>query len=173
MAIWDILGNLFPETLVNIESNDTNINIVKNGGDNSATNIRESEEGTDVIDINLDALSQREQREFMSEVRDEWNDDGELILDERSQDKRAIERTIEDEDINSTLSFFDEILPERYYGMLKASLFLRKAWEGDETYIPPDEVQQRKTEIAEEYGREAYNVSNLCTAGYFDEEGYI
>lgn len=57
--------------------------------------------------------------------------------------------------------------------MLKAALYLRRTWEGEERQLSRSEMRERKREIAERFGTEAPVVCNLATAGYFDEGGYI
>lgn len=70
------------------------------------------------------------------------------------------EKTAPDKDI---LRFFEKIVPKEDYEALESALFLRTAFKNYE------DVSQLKRDISVRFGLRGRNISNLCTAGYFEK----
>lgn len=170
MGVWDVLSALLPDSIVHIERNETDITLVNSGEGHQLTAVDEDDEGTQLLQVDLNSLSQQETSEV---IRATWKDQEEIFVDDSQKDKKAIENASENSEIDRTLDFFRPFLDERFYEMLRAALYLRDAWEGDDQYLTKHEMGERKSDIAERYGQEAWAVCNLATAGYFDEEGYV
>lgn len=61
------------------------------------------------------------------------------------------------------LSFFKPIIPPKDFEALNASLFLRQQFMKDKA------IHHLKQDIRKRFGDTGNNISNLCTAGYFEE----
>lgn len=169
MGLEGVLGAILPDSLIHIERHETNISIVRTGNGHAVSGISEETEKLDVS-VDWDTLSPSEKAAAVEEI---WEEEGEIFIDESQDEKRAIEKTSENTDVQNTLAFFSTYLEGRHFGMLKAALYLREAWQDPERHINKAEMRERKRDIAERFGDEAWGVCNLTTAGYFDEGGYI
>jgi len=170
MGIWETLSAFLPDSLVHIENNETDVTLVNSGDGHQLTAVDEDGEETQVLQVDLESLSPQERSQLIGTA---WDEQGELFVDGSQKDKKAIESASQDEGIERTLNYFGPYLNDRYFGMLRAALYLRAAWEGEDQYLSKHEMRERKADIAERYGQEAWAVCNLSTAGYFDHGGYV
>lgn len=170
MGVWEVVAGLLPDSLVHIEQDNTNITIVDTGDGHSLKGVSEDEDGVKVLEVDFESLSEQERTRLVDAA---WTETGELFVDESREDKEAIERASKDDRIQNTLDFFRPRLEDRHFGMLRAALYLRDAWEGERQHLERGEMRERKRDIAERFGDEAWAVCNLSTAGYFDEGGYV
>lgn len=171
MGLWDYISDILPDGLLDSSENDQTFRYDESGEGHSRTRTSGGErDEVDRVTIDFEYLSRQEQSRLINET---WEDQGEFILEDSIKDKKAIERASEDDQIQSTLAYYDGKLGDRYFGMLKAALFLRRIWQGDKYELNRNEMRKRKRDIAERFGDEAHVVCNLATAGYFDEGGYI
>lgn len=89
-----------------------------------------------------------------------WKDSKVKVLD-------SYKEYIDDEDgINDKeiLLFYENIIPKNDLNALKSSLFLRSESRKNKN------IAGYKQDIIERFGERGNNISNLCTAGYFDVE---
>jgi hypothetical protein len=160
------LKNLFD---INIDVGDIDVTLINvNGGD------KLSKEGEE-LRINTVELDEHEKVELKDLIEDthERADKTERIFDKQEEE---IAGRIEEgytEEVFETLDYFDDVLFEKHYEILRQSLDMR-------TYIEQsnpeyNEIQQIKYQIAEESTNPdmAIYISSLCTSGYFDKEGGI
>jgi hypothetical protein len=85
-----------------------------------------------------------------------------------AEEIEAIEKHINDSEIEEILTYFDGLLRENHHNALEASLYMRKLVEEEETN--PESI---KDDIEDQFGPEGRNISSLCSAEYFDKEGYL
>jgi hypothetical protein len=121
--------------------------------------------GGQTLGINLNKLSPSEKEELKPLIPQAVAG-GALLLEDKSieriEDIELKERTPDEKDI---LAFFKGKIPHPDYTALRASLYLRKRFsEGADR----DEIAKLKGEITWKYGRRGRNISDLCSAGYFE-----
>lgn len=169
MSIWELLANLVPDLNFHIgdevHDESTNVVIVDGSDDDAPEQIPHGE----VVDV---GQFDEGEREKIQNAIDEWYSFEEVFRDSTGADKAAIERNLEDEEIQETLEYFRPILPKHYYDTLEASLHFRKQINMMDT-ANNDWVHQRRKDMAERFDGDTYQVINLCSAGYFDEGRYF
>lgn len=127
------------------------------------------EDGNAIIDI--ESLDEDDQEEARRELREDWEDSGQVARDSAVDETKALLAADHDR-IEDTLRFFRPKISDRHLSILRAALYLRETLER-EGHVPKSHVEARKRDIAEKYGSVAYNVTSLCSAGYFDEGRYL
>ena len=170
MGFWETLAGILPDSLIHIERDETNVTLVQSGEGHQLTALTDDEDGTQVLQVDMESLSDEEREEVVAAT---WNEQGELFVEESQKEKKAIEDATGDTEIQRTLEFFCSYLDDRHFEMLRAALYLRDTWRSDDYHLEPHELRKRKRDIAERYGEGAEVVCNLSTANYFDEEGYV
>lgn len=167
MGWFDRLKNLLEVNFnVNI-GNETNINI-NCEGDNPPVSVSAEE---DTVDVDVRSLDDDIREEFIPEIKRGYEDTGEILNEDTYIEKEAIEEANVSR-IQDTLDFFRQKISRRQFKMLEAALYLRETIE-DDAHVSREKIQKRKRDIAEKHGQEAYFISNLCAAGYFDEGRYF
>ena len=169
MSIWELLANLVPDLNFHIgdevHDESTNVVIVDSSDDDVPEQIPHGE----IVDVGQ--FDEGEREEIQNAI-DEWYSFEEVFRDSTGVDKAAIERNLEDEEIQQTLEYFHPILPKHYYNTLEASLHFRKQINMMDT-VNNDWVHQRRKDMAERFDGDTYQIINLCSAGYFDEGRYL
>ncbi|PWR70460.1 hypothetical protein ACKUB1_12105 [Methanospirillum stamsii] len=159
-AILDKLSQLF-KISINIDKS-THIQINSN---NKITDKYIFFEDDNVLSINLNQLSS-EEKEQLRQILQNSVDNGVPLLEEnareRTEDIFLKEHSSEETDV---LGFFKGKIPDDDYTALRASLYLRSRFKERATRPVIDEL---KMEIIQKYGRRGRNISDLCSAGYFD-----
>ena len=84
-----------------------------------------------------------------------------------------VSRTINNEDVRSTIEYFDDYLPEDDLRLLQRCFYLRIDFEDEESHIDQGEVHRRKRDLDRQHESNAFVVSNLCSAGYYDRERFL
>jgi hypothetical protein len=89
-----------------------------------------------------------------------------LLIEDKSKERiEDIELKERSENERSLLSFFKGKIPHDDYTALRASLYLRQKFEsGSDREI----ISRLKTDIISRYGRRGRNISDLCSAKYFE-----
>lgn len=64
---------------------------------------------------------------------------------------------------NSTLEFFEGIIPQTDFQALRASMFIKAKFQKGET------INDLKRDVIMRFGDRGRNICNLCSAGYFEE----
>jgi hypothetical protein len=159
MSFLDKLKNLI-EAKLNIKLNNVsliNINIVR--GEESQAVKHNPDLNQYIIDVSK--LSQNEYQEI-SNISKEYIENGNLLLEKKSSDLLK-ELYIFKQTQNSTLEFFRDIIPQTDLQALSASMFIREKFRNDE------QIKDLKRDIIMRFGDRGRNISNLCSAGYFEE----
>ncbi|MFB6145695.1 MAG: hypothetical protein ABEJ99_04295 [Candidatus Nanohaloarchaea archaeon] len=129
----------------------------------------EVDEETGRIDVDLNALNEDEKEKFIREELPEMFEKDEITEFYRKDikdDAELVENSDQDR-IQETLEFFSPIISDEHLETLKHALFVRELWEDDRP------IDKKKQDIKQKHGEEGQTIVNLCTAGYFDEEGYL
>ena len=159
MAILEKLKHL-----VKIEGctfNFINIQINSNNTSEKFTSL----EGGQTLGINLNKLTQSE-KEIVKPLLPEAVAEGALLLEDKSKERiEDIESKERSQDEKEILAFFKGKIPHDDYTALRASLYLRKRFEEG---ADRDEIAQLKRDIILRYSRRGRNISDLCSAGYFE-----
>jgi hypothetical protein len=169
MSILELLANFVPDINFHVgdEVHDESTNIViVNGSEGDAP---EQVPNGEVVDVEQ---FDEEERDQVQNAIGEWSSFDEIFRDSTGVDKAAIERNLENEEIEETLDYFRSILPQHYYDTLEASLHFRKQVNMMDP-VDNDWVHQRRKDMAERFDGDTYQVINLCSAGYFDEGRYL
>ena len=116
------------------------------------------------VTLNLNKLEPAENKQFKEILKSAVLKEEQILLENEAS------RTIEDfktkdADVENQklLNFFRDKIPPEDYEALRASLYLRSKYdEGIDVY-------QLKADIMTKYGERGKNISNMCTAGYFEK----
>ncbi|MBU2577081.1 MAG: hypothetical protein KKF50_05165 [Nanoarchaeota archaeon] len=156
MAWLDKLKALF-----NFELNAPLINITKNSGNSNLG--KEYVNSGEKIDILFDNLS-KEKQEKLKLILKEKVEEGSKLLEEKSfgllRELINFQRT-KGED-KKVLDFFQNLIPKEDFEALESSLYLRRRFQEKR------DVSKLKEDIRTRFGDRGKNISNLCTAGYFE-----
>lgn len=124
----------------------------------------EYKEEDKILDINLQGLDSGEKEKVKQVVNSAVNDEDYLLLEDESKkvidDFKVKDKKSKNQEI---LNYLKDKIPTEDYIALRASLYLREKFrEGaDITYL--------KKDIMAKYGDRGKKISNLCTAGYFED----
>lgn len=155
MSFWEILKHIFkienfkfsPKITINLSFLSGNKKFIYN-----------REEKT--LRLNLNKVSLSELREFVESAVDK-NDY--LLLEEKARETLDDFRAVDGSTRNrKLLEYFQEKIPNEDLPILRASLYLKGVFERGN---PTDDLKQ---DIVKRYGDRGKNISNLCTAGYFE-----
>ncbi|MFB6215705.1 MAG: hypothetical protein ABEJ72_01870 [Candidatus Aenigmatarchaeota archaeon] len=163
MGWFDKLQNLVDVTLdIDIASKTVNI---KSDGESDPISL--SDDG-ETVHVDVGSVQDEETREkVMEAVFEGYQEEEEILRNTVKEDRDSIKEDASKDRIEETLEFFRPKIPDRHLNALEAALYLREAWERDEP------IDKKKQDIVEKYGPEGRSIANLCTAGYFDEGGYL
>jgi len=162
LAILDKLTHLF-----NININiDKSTNIHFNSDNTNTTGDKfDFSEKDNKLSINLNQLTPDEKTQLMPILLNAV-DSGVPLLEEkakeRTEDIYLKEHSSEETNI---LDFFKGKIPEDDYTALRASLYLRSRFE---EHASRQEIDDLKIQIIQKYGKRGRNISDLCSAGYFE-----
>mgnify|MGYP000153303412 CR=1 FL=1 len=125
----------------------------------------------DLVIINPEELQGDEYVRYQEFMRQGKKDTGRTTRLDKTEETKALE-SIDTEQFGDILSFFDGLVSDRHLAILRASLYIRimVSNEGD---LREFDVDQKKRDLAEKYGYEAYYMSHLVSSGYFDEGRYF
>lgn len=117
------------------------------------------------LSVNLSHLS-IEEKVRLKEILNDSVSNGVPLLEEkakeRTEDIFLKEHSTEE---NNILDFFKGKIPEDDYTALRASLYLRNRFR---ERVSRQEIDNLKREIIQKYGKRGRNISDLCSAGYFE-----
>lgn len=136
------------------------ITIIKN----SEANLCEYNEGEKTLQLNLEKLDSEESSKFKKALKSAVVDEDQILLENKAsqliEDFKEKDATSQNQKV---LNFFQNKILPKDYEALRASLYLRSKYdEGVDVY-------QLKTDIITKYGERGKNISNMCTAGYFEK----
>lgn len=118
--------------------------------------------------INIPQLSSEEKDQLAPYISDHFDAENRILRQDVEEKSQSISKSYTErrEDI---IDFFEDILPQQYIFMIKRGLDFRAVIEHeDPSYM---EIEEEKKKIIQKIGPDGMYVCNLCTAGYFDEDG--
>jgi len=164
-----------PETIYNqdiLEHPEQEIKLVEKG--ESVEPFQEIEvDGETIIELNLDAFSEKGQRKILDEILPTERDQGRFLKHEQEQEFEVAEQARKDEKTNEILDYFASYLSSRQLKLLRRSQSIRIAWEREDRYTPRRTMQKWKNDLKNRFGDSANIVSNFCSSGYYDEGGIL
>lgn len=116
-----------------------------------------------VLNINIRTLDEKTLPKI-KELLKSFKEEGGILLEDKTkqiyEDVSSVNKNKENEHF---LDFFKGILPVQDIEILRASLIIRSL------YIKKQNIGYLKEGLIMRYGERGNNISNLCTAGYFEE----
>jgi|GEM_PF-840889 len=114
-----------------------------------------------VVQINLNGLTGDQKESLSLLIKKSFDGNDALLLEENADstvsDFNEVQQRSED-----TLNYFKGKLPKQDLIILRAALFIKILHEDGQP------VGKLKSDLVQRYGERAKNITNLCTAGYFD-----
>ncbi|MBA7514455.1 hypothetical protein ES705_06484 [subsurface metagenome] len=157
MGFFDKLKSLFNVNKVEIRLFEVHIN------SNNVSKKIECNEGNKTLNINLQELESGERKKVKQIINSAVKDEDCLLLEDKSKkiidDFKLKDKKSENQEI---LNYLKDKIPPDDHKALRASLYLR------EKFREGGDVSHLKRDIMEKYGERGKNISNLCTAGYFE-----
>jgi hypothetical protein len=161
MSLLDQLKGLFHFDFPNLQSIFKFTLIVNSNNNNKF----ESDNETGTIKVNWEKLTESERSQLRPIIKEEYEKSGyilednahKLIFDFKEQEKIP--------NFQEVFDYFKEKIPPSDINILRAALYLRVTSE------KRGEIAVLKGRIVQQYGMRGRNVTNLCSAGYF--EGWL
>ncbi|MEK6921205.1 MAG: hypothetical protein AABX82_04940, partial [Nanoarchaeota archaeon] len=143
-----------------------NINIIN---EPKTENVYTTSPDKKTVNINFAQINLQEKKEILKILKEGFDQDDILLIENKANYRiKDIRSKLKDGVIEEILNFYRGKIEEQHWRALRASLYVRKTFEGRE-----GSVDQLKKDLVKRFGEEGKMISNLCTAGYFDKEGYI
>lgn len=154
MSLIDSLLKIFPELKkVNLK------NIVKiHFGINIGNKIKIT---NNTYKFDYHALPEEQQKSLLKTLPEEINKDNDLLEEKFEEKTQDYKNVISESSNREILIYFNDKLPPSDLPILKASLYLKYLLESGK------ETGNIKQDITMRYGRRGNNISNLCSANYF------
>lgn len=151
-------------TVSDIEE-DWDFNICR--GQNS--NAVEVSEG--LVEVYPEVMTRETKENFGEFIRSEKNSGEDLERPDVEEEVKSLEEMSKD-DIDSTFTYFEDILPRRHRFLFKSCLYLQHAKKsaGIELDKP---IQVYKGDLRDDFGYVAIYMNHLVSSGYFNEGGYF
>jgi hypothetical protein len=188
-----ILSSLFPDLEINIANSEETIegNRVELRGDINVLELQgeeidqlrfaelpeatpidvQTEEEVTTLVVDPEEAESGDWEETKPEIIDIWEDGCDVIADFAYPFVSTVRDRYDDEYISDVLEYFEGIVPRRHFLMVRASLYLNKAIQSGN--VTREDVRTQKRKIANKLGEEAFAISSLCSAGYFDENRFF
>ncbi len=116
-----------------------------------------------VLNININALDEKMLQKIKELLKSFKEEGGMLLEDKTKQIFEDISSVNKDKENERLIDFFKGILPVQDLEILRASLIIRSL------YNKKQNIGYLKEGLIMRYGERGNNISNLCTAGYFEE----
>jgi hypothetical protein len=161
MGIKEFLTTLFPkfESLIKIDlKNFINIHITNNKSCNSNKPIF-IDEKTNSLLININTLSTAQKRQLKKAFKNK-----EICFIEKKTNTsiNKLKKVLKLSENEKLLNFYKNKIPNSDLEILRASFYIKKAFENR------DDISYFKNDIYKKYGQRGINITNLYTAGYYD-----
>lgn len=164
MGWFDKLKTLF-DIKISLNISPT-IKLVKVDNSNNASAGKEYvyNEKENVLVLNAKNLTEDKNQELKSITKEYIQDGNMLLKDDASRKFQEVESYNKKgrENDKQILEFFKDIIPPKDLDTLEVSLFLRDEFRNHY------DIKEMKQDIRRKFGDRGNNISNLCTAGYFE-----
>lgn len=154
MAWWDSLLGLFPK----LKDFKGEVKLTCLSG-NKTTII--NNDNRKIFQININDTRTIDQSHIKDAIRKAVQNNNDLLIEDESE-KTLKAITASEESNNNILNYFYGKIPSGDYSILRAALFLKSQFDDGKP------VDRLKRDIVDKYGERGKNISNLCTAGYFE-----
>ena len=122
----------------------------------------------DKLEINYASMEESERQFLLQTIKEGFDQKQFNLLEDNSKERvDDIKEKSEIERSKEILNFFKDKICAEHWAALDASLYLR------EVFQEKQQIGELKRDIVHRYGEDGKNISNLCSAGYFDKGGYI
>jgi len=151
------------KAIFNIELNSPliSINITKNSNNKNCT------EGYAYDKENLkvfwDELPSEKKQEFSKTIKEYIADGNKLLETETAEVLHNLYKYNAESKNQQILNFFKPIIPQDDFEALECALYLRSLFQKKQ------DIKKLKSDIRQRFGDRGNNITNLCTAGYFEE----
>lgn len=161
--IFEKLGILIPKGKANtLAGYDVHLSSSKPTSGNREAKYRINHQSK-VVTFYIPNLSVKEKRKLQRAIREEVGDDSAMLIKQAKFDLISRLYKYNNKSDNKILSFFQNVLSRPDWLVLRDSLFLRNEFKNDRS------IALLKQDIISRYGERGNLISNLCTAGYFEE----
>lgn len=116
-----------------------------------------------IVTIYINNLSAKESAKLKKAIKDAFGAEKVLLIEKSKVDLINRLYKYDDKNDNRILTFFKAIISDKDWQVLRDSLFLRNEFKNGRP------TGQLKSDIISRYGERGRIISNLCTAGYFEE----
>jgi len=117
-----------------------------------------------ILTISVPALQKKNEETLLCLIRKVHSDGGILFKETKNEVLTSYKTYFEKKSNKSTLDFFRKKMPKDDFDALEMSLFLR------EESKKGHDISIYRKEIRDKFGARGTNISNLCSAGYFEDE---
>jgi hypothetical protein len=154
------------KSLINIEFHSPIIAVNINKNSNNNVEVSEGlyyDKDKKILDIDLNKLPD-EKKNIVGELVKGYIEDGDKLLELKTNNLlESLYQYNKKNPNKAILDFFKPIIPLNDYEALESALFLR------EKFHKGENISMLKQDIRTRFGDRGNNISNLCTAGYFEE----
>lgn len=154
------------KSLISVEFNSPLVAININKNSNNNVKVAEGlyyDKDKKILDIDLNRLPE-EKKKVAKEVIKDYIEEGNKLLELKTNNcLESLYKYNKKNPNKAILDFFKPIIPSNDYEALESALFLR------EKFHKREDVNKLKQDIRTRFGDRGNNISNLCTAGYFEE----
>lgn len=154
--------NIDFSSLKKIEINILPVNIINNGNINSKVIENKSGDTLQSIKINLAQLTLQETEQLKPIIKDAYSETGCIFESEAERTIKDFKEKANAPSFQEQLKYFEKIIPAKDIPLLKDCLYLKACHEAG------NNIGSIKQQIWENHGSRGNNMSNLCSAGYFE-----
>ena len=163
MRIFDKLKHIIKIDWRGFKFLSPNITIIQNTQNKDKIIVSKDE---NKILLNYPSLDEEEKQLLIDSIKEGFENKESDLLEEKSEARvRDIKQKSELQSIKSVIEFYKDKISDEHWRALEASLYVREVFRQEQP------VRELKRNIIRKFGEDGRNISNLCTAGYF--EGYI
>jgi hypothetical protein len=143
---------------ISIRINSPEINIVSTTG-KEAINI---EQNGKKITVNINGLNKEQREGFDRIVGEHFQEEGEILTNNLENYSERFDKYEKNNPDKTMLKFFKDKIPKEDFEALRVSLFIRALYKDNEN------IFQVKKDVIKKFGERGKNITNLCSAGYFE-----
>lgn len=120
------------------------------------------EVGKKTVVIYLNSLSPKQAKSLQRAIKEEFQHGHIIIIEDTNVELIDKLYNYNDKEDNRLLAFFKDVLSAPDWEVLRDSLFLRSEFKKG------NQISAYKASLIQRYGQRGNTISNLCTAGYFE-----
>ncbi len=160
MSLGDVLKGLFKDNKL-VFSPKIHLSINIGSGNNNGKKVV-YDQRKQLADIDVSLLTPQEQVKFQRSLKSELTTETPILDKVYKATADDYKEKIDSPENQDILAFFTPILPPEDLTILRAALYLRVMFKQH------SDVSDLKIQLMNRYGVRAKNITNLCSAGYFE-----